>query len=335
VHQSRQYPPATSAPMPFSDILGQEPALQTLYRALDTGHVHHAYRFEGPDGVGKEKAAFALAQALVCEKGGARACGECSACQRALKISEEEPRVPAHPDVVLIERGLYRGRISANEATGISIEQVRRIVLERAGYRPHEGRALVFIVRAAEELTVSAANALLKTLEEPGPSTHFILLTSRPNRLLDTIRSRTLPVRFSPLSDALVASILLSKGLDPKVAPLAQGSVALALELASEDAIKEREDFVSGAQAAMVAKDLAPALKFAEIRRERDTLRGLLAYFAQSLAISGRENVASAVDEAERDAVRHAIVLSAMRDVERNVSPALALESMLYRLRQS
>src|SRR5882757_6130445 len=157
--------------MAFADILGQEPALQTLTRALDTGHVHHAYRFEGPEGVGKEMAAFSLAQALVCVVGGARACGVCSACQRALKISEEEPRVPAHPDVVLVERGLYRGRISANEATGISIEQV--------GYRPHEGRALVFIVRAAEELTVSAANALLKTLEEPGRGTHFILLTSR------------------------------------------------------------------------------------------------------------------------------------------------------------
>ncbi len=321
--------------MPFSDILGQEPALQTLYRALDTGRVHHAYRFEGPDGVGKEMAAFSVAQALVCETGGVRACATCSACLRALKISEEEPRVPAHPDVVVVERGLYRGRISANEATGISIEQVRRIVLERSGYRAHEGRALVFIVRAAEELTVSAANALLKTLEEPGPNTHFILLTSRPNRLLDTIRSRTLPVRFSPLSDALVASILEKRGLSSNVAPLAQGSVALALELATDDAVKEREEFVSGAHAAINAKDLAPALKFAEIRRERDALRGLLSYFAQTLAIAGRERVASSLSDAEQSAKRHAVVLSAMRDVERNVSPALALEAMFYHLRQS
>src|SRR5450432_4052386 len=326
-----------TAPMPFSDILGQEPALQTLYRALDTGHVHHAYRFEGPDGVGKEMAAFSLAQALVCERSSesARACGECSACQRALKISDEEPRVPAHPDVVLIERGLYRGRISANEATGISIEQVRRIVLERVGYRPHEGRALVFIVRDAEELTVSAANALLKTLEEPGQNTHFILLTSRPNRLLDTIRSRSLPVRFSPLPDALVATILESKGLNPEVAPIAQGSVALALELASEEAIKEREDFVAAAEGAIVARDLAAAIKFAETRRERDSLRGLLSFFAQSLAITGRARVQSAPADAERCAVRHHVVLEAMRDVERNVSPALVLESMIVRLRQA
>jgi DNA polymerase III subunit delta' len=321
--------------MAFADILGQEPALQTLGRALDTGHVHHAYRFEGPAGVGKEMAAFALAQALVCELGGTRACGACSACQRAVRLAEEEPQVPAHPDVVLLQRGLYRGRISANEATGISIEQVRRIVLERAGYRPHEGKALVFIVRDADELTVSAANALLKTLEEPGQSTYFVLLTSRPNRLLDTIRSRTMPVRFSPLPDALVAQILQSKGLDPKVASVAQGSVAMALDLASEEAIKEREDFVTAAHAAIAARDLAPATKFAETRRERDALRGLLSYFAQSLAISGREQVGSQLDEAERAANRHRVVLSAIQDVERNVSPALALESMIYRLRQT
>lgn len=318
----------------FSHILGQEPALQTLTRALETGHVHHAYRFEGPAGVGKELAAMALAQALVCEVGGGRACGVCGACLRALRISEEEPRVPTHPDVILLQRGLYRGRISANEATGISIEQVRRIVLERIGYRPHEGRARVFIVRDADEFTVSAANALLKTLEEPGPNTYFVLLTSRPNRLLDTIRSRTLPVRFSALSDQLVERILLDKGLDPKAALVAQGSVALALELASDDALKERDDFVAAAHAAITARDLAPTIKFAEAKRERDALRGLLAYFAQSLALSGREQARERVHEAERSAQRHRVVLSAMQDVERNVSPALALEAMISRLRQ-
>jgi len=320
--------------MPLSDVLGQEPALQTLYHALDSGRVHHAYRFEGPAGVGKEMAALGLAQALVCEAGGKRACTKCSACLRALSFSTEDPCVPAHPDVVILQRGLYRGRISANEATGISIEQVRRMVLERAGYRPHEGHALIFIVRDADELTVSAANALLKTLEEPGQSTHFILLTSRPNRLLDTIRSRTLPVRFSPLSESLVAQILESKGLSREVAPLAQGSVALALELASEDAIQERNEFVAGAKAAIAARDLAPGIKFAEARRERDHLRSLLSFLAQSWALSARELVGSAVEEAEKCALRHRVVLSAMQDVERNVSPALALEAMIVRLRQ-
>src|SRR5204862_6308792 len=90
----------------FDRILGQSPALETLVRALRAGRVHHAYRFEGPDGVGKEMAAFALAQALVCERA-ATGCGECSACRRAVKISDEDPRVPQHPDVLLVSRGRY------------------------------------------------------------------------------------------------------------------------------------------------------------------------------------------------------------------------------------
>src|SRR4030095_522931 len=93
--------------MAFADILAQEPAVRTLTRALETGRVHHAYRFEGPDGVGKELAAFALAQSLVGEKSPA-ACPGCRACRRAVTLSEQEPRVPLHPDVVLVERGLYR-----------------------------------------------------------------------------------------------------------------------------------------------------------------------------------------------------------------------------------
>ena len=89
-----------------------------------------------------------------------------------------------------------------------------------------------------------------------------------------------------------------------------------------------------GSGFAISARDLAPAIKFAEARRERDALRRLLAYFAQSLALAGREQVVARVELAERSAEQHRIVLAAMQDVDRNVSPALALESMIYRLRQ-
>src|SRR5947208_15198489 len=97
--------------MGFERILGQAAATETLERALRTGKVHHAYRFEGPSGVGKEMAAFAFAQALVCttpppEGYVHRACGKCSACSRAIKCSSEPPRVPLHPDVVLIQHDI-------------------------------------------------------------------------------------------------------------------------------------------------------------------------------------------------------------------------------------
>jgi DNA polymerase-3 subunit delta' len=319
--------------VPFADLLAQEAAVSTLERALASGKVHHAYRFEGPAGVGKEIAALSLAQALVCEQGGGRACLACGACRRAVTFSEDDPRVPQHPDVVLLGRGLYRAVMSgASEATGISVEQVRRLVLGRAGFPPHEGRALVFIVRDADELTQQAANALLKTLEEPHKDTHFVLLTSRPSRLLDTIRSRTLPVRFAPLPDRVVAAILEQRGLDASVAPLAQGSASLALELADPDAKAAREAFVEAALAALDASELTQALKLAEGKKERDVLRADLSFLAQALAADARSVVATDQRRAERRAREHAEVLAAIRDVERNVQPALAVESMVVRL---
>ncbi len=321
--------------MAFADILGQEPAVRTLERALASGRVHHAYRFEGPDGVGKELAAFALAQALVCEKG-PPACCECSACRRAVTLAEGDPRVPLHPDVVLVERGLYKDVIAAGEATGISIEQVRRIVLGRGGYAPHEGRSLVFIVRAAEELTPQAANALLKTLEEPAPRTHFVLLTSRPSRLLDTIRSRTLPVRFAPLPDRVVAEILEARGLDSAVAPLAQGSASLALLLADREQQADRESFVAGVLSALEASDLSAALKLGESRRaNRHELGELLGHLGQALAARSRALAESEPAHAEHLAQQYDVVLSTLGELEKNVQPALAFEAMMVRLRQA
>src|ERR1041384_3910759 len=91
----------SEALMSFDAILGQDTAIQTLKTALASGGPHHAYRFEGPDGVGKERAAFALAQALVCTREPNVGCGECSACTRAVTLSEEEPAGPKHPAVTL------------------------------------------------------------------------------------------------------------------------------------------------------------------------------------------------------------------------------------------
>jgi DNA polymerase-3 subunit delta' len=207
-------------------------------------------------------------------------------------------------------------------------------VLERAGFSPHEGRALVFIVRDADELTIQAANALLKTLEEPHKQTYFVLVTSRPTRLLDTIRSRTLPVRFGPLPDSVVAEILRRRGLDASVAPLAQGNASLALELAEPDTKRERDEFVGAAREAVTAPDLVPGLRFAETRpKGRDDVREQLAFLAQALATEGRLAVENDPEMAGRRAREHQIVLSAMDAVEKNVQPGLALEAMVVKLR--
>ncbi|MGH7329692.1 MAG: ATP-binding protein, partial [Polyangiaceae bacterium] len=197
-------------PALLASLKSQSAPLETLQRALTSGRVHHAYLFEGENGVGKELAAFGLAQALECERraqGAWESCSACSACERVLP----KGGVSRHPDVVVLERGLYEpaqiGRKNP-ETAELSIDQVRTLVLARAAFPPHEGRAKVFIVRRAEELSISAANALLKTLEEPGARTHFVLMTTQPDALLPTILSRTLRVHFGSLSDSTVVDIL-------------------------------------------------------------------------------------------------------------------------------
>jgi DNA polymerase-3 subunit delta' len=321
----------------FDGIFGQPTAVETLKRALAAGKVHHAYRFEGPAGVGKELAAFALAQALTCEAPTPLGCERCSACRRAVTLAEEDPRVPLHPDVVLIGRGLYGSLLGSgvSEATGISVEQIRRVVLGRAGFPPHEGRALVFIVRDAEELTQQAANALLKTLEEPPDRTHFVLLTSRPRRLLDTVRSRTLAVRFGPLADDVVAKLCEARGLPGSVAGLAHGSAELAFALAEPELMQERQAFLDAARDAMGAPSLAAAISLGQSRGDgRDALREQLGFLAAALADEGRDAVERDPDAALTAAARHAVVLGTMGEIDRNVQPTLALEAMVARLRR-
>jgi DNA polymerase-3 subunit delta' len=317
----------------FDSFLGQPTAKTTIERALKSGKVHHAYRFEGPDGVGKTTLALLLGAALLCEND-QFGCGVCSSCGRALALSSEPPIVPKHPDFVFVGRGVYPSNIiGASEATGISVEQIRRIVLPRVGYPPHEGKALVIVIFNAEELSIAAANALLKTLEEPAPKTHFILLTSRPGRLLDTIRSRTLAVRFGALPEKVVAQILEREGHDPSLAALAEGSLSQARLLAETEMREQRERFVKAALDAVGAKHPAAGVRFADERPDgRDELLASLAFLAATCAARARE------EEGYRAlswANRYRSVVDASRQIERNAAPALVLESMILHLRAS
>jgi DNA polymerase-3 subunit delta' len=341
----------------LATVLAQPTAVATLRRALTEGRVHHAYLFDGPDGVGKERAAFGLAQALVCERrrpGESDACDECSACARAVPRTlaaaktaadgDVAARRPLHPDVVVLERGLYEpaalGRRSP-ETQELSIDQVRTLVLARAAFAPHEGRAKVFIVRRAEELSTSAANALLKTLEEPGPRTHFVLLSATPDALLPTIRSRTHRVRFGALPDAIVAELVAARGEDAaratEIAHLAGGSMAAAALLGDPEASAQREAFVARALAAIDAGDAGAAYDLAEEakRGEKSALAPLIEALAAALAGQARAYAAAPDPRADIAAARHALTAVALADLDANASVQLAMESMLLRMRSA
>ncbi len=330
----------------MSRVRSQDTAVQVLRRAVAAGSVHHAYLFEGPAGVGKELAALGLAQALVCERrapGESDACGTCSACLRA---NLTEDRVTRHPDITILERALYEpqriGRRTP-ESQDISIDQVRTLVLARAAFGPHEGRAKVFIVRRAEELGTSAANALLKTLEEPGDKTHFILLSAQPGDLLPTVRSRTMRVRFGSLPEATVKALLVEQGKDEGVATraaaLAGGTMAEAMITADPDLLAERDAFVSDVLGAITQAERGRGYELAEqAKKDKTKLTADLVALARALHLRLRAettDTARPAANARRIAEAFAMVTESADNLAGNNNPQLVVESLYFKLRDA
>jgi DNA polymerase-3 subunit delta' len=216
--------------MAFREIVGHRRLLSLLSRAIQRQSLTPSLILSGPDGVGKRLTAISIAQELNClSPVEGTACGTCTVCGRIAR--------GAHPDVMTIEPG---------ENGSIRIDQVRDAI-DRAVYRPFEGRRRVTIVEQADALLVQAQNALLKTLEEPLPASVFVLVTSRPDTMLPTVRSRCAHLRFGRLQVADVASVLerlhgYSHRDALTAAAASDGSVRRALDLEADAFADARSD---------------------------------------------------------------------------------------------
>jgi DNA polymerase III subunit delta' len=212
--------------MTFFDIEGHDRPVTILKRALANKMLAHAYLFSGDTGIGKRLTAVALAAAVNCGNSGpGGGCGECPSCRKVA--------AGAHPDVhVLVPDG-----------DDIKIDQIRQIQSDLA-LKPFEGEKKVLLVDSAERMNQAAANAFLKTLEEPPGDTLIILVTPMPQSLLSTIRSRCQEIRFQPLPRRTLAQALVKKrGLPEEdawfLAALAQGSMGRGLEM---DVAQEKDE---------------------------------------------------------------------------------------------
>jgi DNA polymerase-3 subunit delta' len=337
----------------FDPILGHERVLAPLRRALAEGRLHPSLLFHGPEGVGKRLAAFAIAAALNCTVRAGEGCGECSSCRRTLKgygedrlKSPDQNRAAAHHADVLYY---------APRRRQIQIEQILDLCRE-AGFRPFEGKRRIFIIDPAERMNREAANALLKTLEEPPAGAVLILISSQPDALPATIRSRCQAIRFAPLPREELAALLTRQGRAEaeRLAALADGSVgrALAIDLEAHD--EGRARLVAFLEACGEPRGALAALGLAqEIGADAETFdraADLLTSILRDLAVV-------AIGGPEARSLRHpdlgALLLrlaprlaaevpgtldrieEARRRVRGNVAPRLAAEAILAHLARS
>ena len=174
----RKYRPQT-----FDDVVGQKHVVATLRRAVLEGRTSHAYLFCGPRGTGKTTMARLLAKALLCEKGaGHLPDGTCEDCQL---IAAGE-----HPDVYELDA-----------ASNTGVDNVREEIINRVSYAPVRGDYKIYIIDEVHMLTPAAFNALLKTLEEPPEHVVFVMCTTDPQKVLETILSRVQRFDFRPISN--------------------------------------------------------------------------------------------------------------------------------------
>jgi DNA polymerase-3 subunit delta' len=251
-----------SSPREVDRLFGHQAAEQELADALQSGRMHHAWLIVGPEGIGKATLAYRFARTVLAES---------DAVDRDHPVFRKVAAL-SHPNLLLIRRSWVEK--TKRWSQWIGVDEVRRL---RAflGHSAGEGNWRVVIVDRADDLNQSAANALLKALEEPPPQTLFLLISSAEGRLPVTIRSRARTLRLSSLSEGdlklAVLAALERAGTEADTKALAtalalsQGSVRRALELVSSGGIELYEE-IAGSLAAL------PEIEGPRLHRQVDRL---------------------------------------------------------------
>jgi DNA polymerase-3 subunit delta' len=376
----------------LSDLLGQPGPSTFLRGVVAGGRYANAYLFLGAAGVGKGTAALAFARALLCEtrngpkpQGGLfdeapatapagapadDACGACAACQKSAQLTHPDLKFlfPVSGEEKDLDRTVAETQQALREdpffvfnydrAASIRLSLTRELLRELA-YRPYEAERRVVVVRDADRMREDQYSALLKSIEEPGASTVWVLTTARAARLPATIPSRCQRVRFAPLPEQTIRQFLeqragVSDTESPLIAALAGGSLARALTLRKGSAADARNQALALLEPALKGDPAAlwqavqEMTKFGRAGREvlrrmvefhelwlRDLLRARYGAPSEKLVNDDRE--ADIRREAERtepaEIRRRLLVLEEMlRTIEGNVTPELAMFSALARL---
>ena len=332
--------------MPFRDCIGHQQSIAFLQSAVTHERLAHAYLFHGEDAIGKRLTAIRLAQALNCdqppEADGLDSCGACRSCQQI------EART--HPDFFVIEPDPEQA------SQQIKIEQIREIE-HQIMYRPLIGERKICLINDADHMTIGAANALLKTLEEPPAHSLFLLISSRPAALPATIRSRCQALRFTtPARTQVEAALILKREIPPAdarfLAIVSEGRIGEALTAdVKETRARQQElvDLVRPQSLQSIGSILSSAEAIAKADRAQDVLAWLARWIRdlvliqvggdrdQLLYLDDLTTLETYAQQANTDSL-----LDLLREIEmteqratRHLNLHMALEMILLRLRDA
>jgi DNA polymerase-3 subunit delta' len=254
----------------FSNLVGNTQAKHTLKRLIATHRLPNSLLFVGPDGVGKRQFALEAARTVLCpEKDGDEACGICSLCTHIADFVIPQPSDTTKDQFKRIFFGGCRDVGLIVPFRNFILVDASRDLEREVNFRPSDRTARFFIVDDADRMNESAANALLKTLEEPPPTSYIFLITSRVDSLLPTIRSRCQTLRFAPVStqdieDYLITERALQHHEAALAARLARGSIGRAVHLNVEEFRSQRQRMFECLTCAISTGDRAALLKISE-----------------------------------------------------------------------
>ncbi len=324
----------------FDDFLGSKNVVKGLMNMIDSQRISHAYIFDGSLGTGKKTLAKIFAKALQCRGEGVRPCGKCPSC-KGIDSGDS-------PDVFFI----------SSEKQTIGVDVVRDEIIDRSSVKPYMSKYRIFVITQGDKLTEQAQNALLKTIEEPPSYGIYIILTTNYKALLETILSRCVLLRLSPLSTELIERELKKRGAckDSEagvIAGASGGSLGQALKL-SED-----EDFFVLREKAISAVEKTEKCDFMglydimedmlSVEKRLGELLELMYMFYRDLIIcktAGRQLVIQKdyigviEDLCRKMSLKRLLrgekaLTDAKANIEMNVNKQLCLEQMLFEMKRS
>ena len=330
--------------------IGQEKLVNTLTRGLAEGRQASSYLLVGPPHVGKTTLATDIARFINCT-GDEKPCGECLLCERIERGLNTDVRVITKDDVAP----------KAGEEKKRGPVKIMRDVVLSASLKPSEGNSRIFIIQAAELLNISAANVLLKTLEEPPEQTVWILLATTSDRLLPTIVSRCQKLELRPANRQTVINLLMNehgaeKEHAEKIAHLCGGRIGWAIQAISDasvlEEINDKLDSIEEVLKAPVDVRFDYALTLSlDVRRDRESAQRELELWIEfwrdvmlvrqglneHIKHLGRHSAMKAhADELSLQQIARvmASIKQTMRYLEQNANARLAIENMMLSLPQ-